>query len=130
MKCNVEIFRIHIRPKGGSNDMEATFRYCLEQGILGVGCRIDGYREIKDWKEFCSKATNLCHNTCNYIYQNIKPGHLVWTRDHSGQYYLARVLSGWEYWHSEEAAKHNTELTRPPPAPVTEGSNPGSAYLR
>jgi len=44
--------------------MEATFRYCLEQGILGVGCRIDGYREIKDWKEFCSKATNLCHNTC------------------------------------------------------------------
>lgn len=112
MKCNVEIFRIHIRPKGGSKDMEATFRYCLEQRILGVGWRIPGYREIKDWKEFCSKATNLGYNldTCNYIYQNIKPGHLVWTRDHSGQYYLARVLSGWEYWQSEEAAGREIDV--------------------
>jgi hypothetical protein len=30
----------------------------------------------------------------------------------------------------DRAGVGRTGLTRPPPAPVTEGSNPGSAYLR
>ncbi len=33
-----------------------------------------------------------------YIYQNVTPNDLVWTRDPSGQYYLARVVDRWEYW--------------------------------
>jgi hypothetical protein len=33
----------------------------------------------------------------------VNEGDLVWTRDAEGQYYLARVTSGWEYWTSQEA---------------------------
>ena len=31
------VFRIHIRPSGGSADMRTTFNYCLKNGLLGVG---------------------------------------------------------------------------------------------
>lgn len=31
------VFRIHIRPQGGSVDMRTTFNYCQKNGLLGVG---------------------------------------------------------------------------------------------
>jgi len=34
------------------------------------------------------------------------------------------------WWPGDARGTILTGLTRPPPAPVTEGSNPGSAYLR
>ncbi len=40
---------------------------------------------------------------CKYIKKWVSEGDLVWTRDAAGQYYLARVKSGWEYWISQEA---------------------------
>lgn len=34
----------------------------------------------------------------------------MWTRDPAGRYYLARVLSGWEYWQTEEARRLDIDI--------------------
>ena len=45
-----------------------------------------------------------------YIYGNIKQGDLVWTRDPDGQYFLARVKSGWEYWTTPEGREMDIDI--------------------
>jgi phytoene dehydrogenase-like protein len=49
-------------------------------------------------------------------------------REAQKDFFGPQVLPFWR-WQAERADRL-TGLTRPPPAPVTEGSNPGSAYLR
>lgn len=99
------LFHIHIRPLGGSASMPVTFDYCLKNGILGVGWRTNSRRNTKDWDEYYNKASQICGklDVCKYIHKWVSEGDLIWTRDFGGQYYLARVTSGWEYWTSEEA---------------------------
>jgi hypothetical protein len=40
----------------------------------------------------------------------VTPNCLVWTRDVEGNYYIARVLSGWEYWTSDEANEKDIDI--------------------
>lgn len=89
------VFRIHIRPSGGSADMQRTFDYCLREGVLGVGWRTPSGRNTRDWDEYYQEASHEHGNLagCKYIHDWIDPGDLVWTRDPFGNYYLARVLS-------------------------------------
>ncbi|MCC6105743.1 hypothetical protein [Acetobacter sp.] len=83
--------------------MADTFAYCLKHGILGVGWRVDEIGATKDWDTFYKIATNVYDNlrACTYIRNRVHEGDLVWTRDTQGNYYLARVLSGWEYFTTE-----------------------------
>lgn len=108
------VYRIHIRPGGGSADVKTIFQYCLANGLLGAGYRIADRTIIrtKDWDEFYRKAS-LTHtdlNTCKYIQKWVTEGDLVWTRDPVGQYYLARVKSGWEYWTSQEGIDQDIDI--------------------
>ena len=106
------VFRIHIRPQGGSADMQTTFDYCIRNGILGVGWRTSSDRNTNNWDEYYEEASqeheNL--NVCNYIHKWVGSGDLVWTRDTFGQYFLARVLSGWEYWTTEESNQRDIDI--------------------
>ena len=99
------VFRIHIRPSGGSADMPTTFDYCLKNGILGVGWRTNSNKNTKNWDEYFEEASHIHGNLqiCKYINKWVSEGDLVWTRDAAGKYYLARATSGWEYWTSKEA---------------------------
>ncbi|MGP8322041.1 MAG: hypothetical protein ACT6FE_06940 [Methanosarcinaceae archaeon] len=99
------VFRIHIRPQGGSADMVTTFGYCLKNGILGVGWRTNSNRNTKKWDEYFNEASQIHDNLqiCKYINKWVSKDDLVWTRDATGQYYLGKVTSGWEYWTSQEA---------------------------
>jgi len=99
------LFRIHIRPSGGSADMEKTFDYCLRNGILGVGWRLNSIKKTTNWNEYFNEASTIHDNLsiCKYIKKWVGKDDLVWTRDAGGQYYLSRVLSGWEYWMTQEA---------------------------
>lgn len=96
------IYRIHIRPYGGDATIEKTFNYCLEHNILGCGWRVDGLESTHDWEAYRQPAAEVHGEEnlqiCTYIKNNIQPNDLVWTRDHQGQYYLAKVISGWEYF--------------------------------
>lgn len=106
------LFRIHIRPQGGSADMETTFNYCLKNNLLGVGWRTPSNRHTKIWDEYFSEASNEHENlnVCKYIQKWVCQGDLVWTRDAVGRYYLARVKSGWEYWISQEAIEKDIDV--------------------
>lgn len=85
--------------------MPTTFNYCLKNGILGVGWRTNSNKNTKDWDEYFNEASQIHDNLqiCKYINKWVSEGDLVWTRDAVGQYYLARVSSGWEYWTSQDA---------------------------
>lgn len=106
------LFRIHIRPSGGTEDMEATFQHCLDNGLLGVGWRVDGLPNAADWDTY-EQAAEQEHDSIQqprYIYNYVEPGDLVWTRDTNAQYYLARVRSGWEYWIPHEALENDIDI--------------------
>jgi len=92
--------------------MQTTFAYCLREGVLGVGWRTSSGRNTRDWNEYYGEASREHENlaVCKYIHKWVTPGDLVWTRDPSGHYYLARVLSGWEYWQTEEARRLDVDI--------------------
>ncbi len=92
--------------------MPDTFAYCLDEGILGVGWRTETNRNTTDWEIYHSEAKDLYRNldTCNYINNRIKEGCLVWTRDPQGNYYLARALSGWEYYTTEYSRRKDIDI--------------------
>ena len=108
----MHIFRIHIKPKSGRADMETTFDYCLKEKILGVGWRTKSNKNTKDWDEYYQEASQGRDNlhVCGYIKNEVHRDDLVWTCDPTGRYYLARVLSGWEYWTTEESQKKDIDI--------------------
>ena len=59
----------------------------------------------KELDEYFKEASQIYDKLqiCKYINKWVSEGDLVWTRDVTGQYYLAQVTSGWEYWSSQEA---------------------------
>lgn len=111
----MNLFRIHIRPSGGTDDMFATFRHCLDNGILGVGWRVETLTTTDIWEEYEQKAVPEYGSLQAlqqplYIYNNVEPGDLIWTRDPDGQYYLARVTAGWNYWTTPEGQEKNIDI--------------------
>lgn len=106
------VFRLHVRPGGGSASMADTFAYCLREGILGVGWRTASNTNTTDWDTYFNEATVQYGkvNVCSYIKRWVGPGDLVWTRDTQGNYYIARVQSGWEYFTTPEARQQNIDI--------------------
>jgi hypothetical protein len=107
----MHVFRIHIRPKGTA-DTQTTFKYCLDNRLLGVGWRTKSQRNTKNWDEYFNEASQDYRNLqiCKYIQKWVSEGDLVWTRNSKGQYYLAHVVSGWEYWTSPEAIEQDIDV--------------------
>ena len=110
----MSVYRIHIRPTGGRANKRATFGYCLDNGFLGVGYRVDPsiVSRTKNWEEYYEIASRIHDDlrNCKYIHSWIQVGHLVWTRDLDAQYYLARVTSGWEYWTSKKGLEQDIDI--------------------
>lgn len=106
------LYRIHIRPQGGTASVNTIFKYCLDNGILGVGWRVKNLENTTDWNLYYEKAkahyNNL--NQCKYIKKYIKKDDLVWTRDRQGNYYLAKVNSGWEYFTTNESNQNDIDI--------------------
>ena len=85
--------------------MHTTFKYCLKNGLLGVGWRTNTNSCTTNWDKYFNEAKTMHKKlqVCKYIKKWVSQGDLVWTRDEKGQYFLSRVNSGWEYWVSQEA---------------------------
>lgn len=106
------LFRIHIRPHGGNDNMDATFQYCLENNLLGVGWRVDGLANTQNWDVYQTQAEQV-HDSIQqpqFIKENVEPRDLVWTRAPCGQYYLAKVTGGWEYWMNKEGRINDIDI--------------------
>lgn len=105
------LFRIHIKPGGGSAEPATTFAHCLAHGVLGVGWRVPGLLPTHHWAEYEAAAHVVYDaiNSCRYIHKWVSAGDLVWTR-HAGQYFLCRVTSGWEYWTTPESEAADIDI--------------------
>lgn len=106
------LFRLHIRPQGGTADMKTTFDYCIRNQILGVGWRLDQPINTEDMQIYLAAAEKCGQETqlVKYIHRYVRPGDLVWTRSDSGQYYLAKVKSGWRYQTIEQPEDQEIDL--------------------
>ena len=58
----------------------------------------------------CGGHSVPLRNAARFNYNNVTLRDLVWTRDPKGKYYLARVISGWEYWTSGEGREKNIDI--------------------
>lgn len=92
--------------------MGDTFAYCVREGILGVGWRTEKNVSTTDWETYYAEASAIHNNlnVCKYIRKWVDTGSLVWTRDTQGNYYLAKVISGWEYYTTKEARTRNIDI--------------------
>jgi len=108
----MSIYRLHIRPKGGKASVKTVFNYCLKHNILGVGWRIKDPTDEISWDEYSLKAKKIFGkiDTVEYLKNKIKLNDLIWTRDELGDYYLAKVKSGWKYFNTDEAIKEDIDI--------------------
>ena len=51
---------------GGTASMPDTFAYCLANGLLGVGWRVDALETTKSWDEFYAEASAV-HEDLNTL---------------------------------------------------------------
>lgn len=108
----MQVFRLHLRPKGGAAGLEETFDYCLAHGVLGVGWRTRSNKNTHRWDEYFREASEIYDDlsVCEYIYRQVGRDDLIWTRDPKGEYYLAKVISEWEYWMAPEALEKDIDI--------------------
>ena len=100
------VFRIHIRPRGGDNDPKKSFKYCLKEGVLGMGWAVAGGAQL-DWDDYIAAAEQMYEykelHRVRFLYREVRVNDLIWTRDTMGRYYLGRVTRPWEYLATPEA---------------------------
>ena len=91
--------------------MPTTFDYCLRNGILGVGWRVD-IESTNIWESYYQAASQLHGGVqaCAYIKRWVSEGDLAWTRDTQGSYFIARVTSGWEYLTTPEEQQKDIDI--------------------
>lgn len=108
----MHLFRLHVRPQGGTADVKTTFDYCIRNQILGVGWRLTEQINTDNTDIYITAAKQFGHDTqlVRYIQNNVKSGDLVWTRSETGQYFLARVKSGWRYQTIEQPLGQDIDL--------------------
>ena len=99
------VFRLHIRPGGGLANPVVSFAYCLQEQVLGVGWQTCSERVITIWDEYEEEALKEHDDLSRvrYLKDNVQKGDLIWTRCPAGGYYLAKVLSEWEYYTNKQA---------------------------
>ncbi|MEN6490325.1 MAG: hypothetical protein ABFD66_15840 [Smithella sp.] len=101
------VYRIHIRPKGGLANPKVSFDYCLKENVLGLGWQTETQNNNASWEEYETEAVEIYGSgeltRVRYLRNNLKKDDLIWTRDTEGHYYLARVISEWEYYSNSEA---------------------------
>jgi hypothetical protein len=110
-----EVYRLHVNTS--CDDREATLRFCLDGGFLGMGwpVRDNGTGELT-WEHYERVAGDWYDDGVNpsvrALYE-LPDGALVWMRDTRGVYYLGRVSGPWRYLASEQADQFDIHNVRP-----------------
>lgn len=99
------VYRIHIRPGGGLADSDYSFSYCIAEQVLGVGWQTYSDKVISTWDDYETEASQHHDDLSRvrYVKNYVKKDDLLWTRCPSGHYYLAKVVSEWEYFTNDRA---------------------------
>lgn len=99
---HVNFYRIHIKPHRNDEKDQDLFELFLNQGILGGGWVVDDLDNGADWQNFSQRVLKKYPNNpdLNVFLKhmpNVKKDDLILTKDRHSNYYLAKVISGWEY---------------------------------
>lgn len=99
---HVNFYRIHIKSHRNDEKDQDLFELCLNQGILGGGWVVDDLDNGADWQNFSQRVLKKYPNNpdLNVFLKhmpNVKKDDLILTKDRHSNYYLAKVISGWEY---------------------------------
>jgi hypothetical protein len=110
----MQVFRLHIRPKGGFADHFFSFDYCLRENVLGLGWPLDSPPESAvTWEQYEKLATEKYGSKdltrVRFLHREVRPNDLIWTRDKNSKYYLAQVQSPWQYFDTEDG--RNADIT-------------------
>ena len=110
-----ELWRLHLRPK--CKDAKDVVRYCLKEGILGLGWRGPDKAKGKRGEEYMEMHNR--HYKKNYPqdypkgvasvrdFMKVKEKDLIWARDAKGGYLLGRVKNmPYPRW-DRDAKKHD-----------------------
>lgn len=96
-----EVFRLHVRPKGGKQDGALSFSYCRQRNILGMGWGVGTVTgQELDWdayKRLAEFANPKGLPSVRMLRDRVSVGDLIWTRDTDGSYYIAKVREPWRY---------------------------------
>lgn len=97
------VWRINLLPSGRSVDAR---QFCLDREIVGVGWPLKDLPSGATWDEYRSRADSFYRRQQNSkgwwpvlraLHDRMKVGHLVWTRDEAGTYWLGRIEGPWRY---------------------------------
>lgn len=106
---NVNLYRIHMKPHRDDEKDQDLFKLCLNQGILGGGWIVDNLDNGTDWQTFSQQVLKKHPNNVDLKVflkhmPNVKKDDLILTKDRHSNYYLAKVMSGWEYVNFDDIA--------------------------
>ena len=96
-----QVWRIHL-----NSDSIASVdpkQFCFDNNIVGVGWRAPSSGPFLTPEEYKASAvitygqSTSWQAAINAICYGLQPGHLVWTRDGQGNYYLGRIEGDWQY---------------------------------
>ncbi len=102
----MDIWRIHLKSDAKNNINPRN--YCLENGLVGVGWKIEHNNEPVTWESYFEKGQNDYGDSSwctalDTLKNRIQINDLIWTRDLSGNYFLGRISSEWFYDTSQSA---------------------------
>jgi len=99
----MNIWRIHLKTEAKPGFDVPDF--CIKKGIVGIGWRVDDMgkpqspEEYEKWAE--SKYKDPGWRRAANAMAKMEIDDIIWTRDNSGNYYVGRITSDWEYLGSE-----------------------------
>ncbi len=78
--------------------------------MLGLGYQTKTDKKIFKWEDYETEARVSDYSPrqikyVSFFRRNVKKDDLIWTRSPIGEYFLAKVNSGWEYFLNEDAKK-------------------------
>jgi hypothetical protein len=110
-----DVQRIHIRSTIDGVDHDAATRWCLSEGLVGIGWGIWDGAGTRTWERYVEDYEHGqgSVNTNVRRFHDLDVGTLIWTRERSGNYWLGRICGGWEYRDDEVAQRLDLFNLRP-----------------
>lgn len=102
-----KLWRLHLRPKG--KDPKDVVRYCLKEGILGLGWGGPDEAKGMHGEEYMEKHRKHWGKVVPAVrdFMSVEEKDLIWARDEEGGYLLGRVKSmPYPRW-DRDAKKHD-----------------------
>lgn len=92
-----QLWRLHVRPKGGAASSEKSVDYCLRESVVGMGWSLpnEPLKRSRDFAWYESGANREYASSWGSVRafaRAARIGDLVWFRDTKGRYHIAELL--------------------------------------